>query len=52
MKNYCDNVSVKNVLLTPKTLMVMIKKSDLKQELPYKRSLDPKISTGRAAVLD
>ena len=24
----------------------------LKQELPYKRSLDPKISTGRAAVLD
>ena len=26
--------------------------STLKQELPYKRSLDPKISTGRAAVLD
>ena len=24
----------------------------LKQELPYKTSLDPKISTGRAAVLD
>ena len=24
----------------------------LKQELPYKKSLDPKISTGRAAVLD
>ena len=25
---------------------------DLKQELPYKRSLDPKISTDRADVLD
>ena len=25
---------------------------DLKQELPYKRSLDPKISTGRANVFD
>ena len=26
--------------------------NSLKQELPYKRSLDPKISTGRAAVFD